>query len=197
MRSLLVSTLVLCLAVSASRAAVVIGNYYTRSAACSYTQKDATGEGGAVENALGRYSTNIWIGGDWTAGSAYTLRRVDVNVSSVVGDPSGHTYYAYIYSYNAGADDPDAVLDNGTSDALSGISGTGTQSFLWATGPSLSNATVYCLVLKKDGSADGSNYIKIGYKNTGTESVWQSSDGSTWNDLDTTAEFTLTTYSCE
>jgi len=147
-----------------------------------------------VRVALDSDDDYTYISESFTSTSAYTLKSFTVKLLRSWSDP-GLTITAKICTDNAGVPSSTCTTADATySTALLGVAPTEVR-FSIAAGYSIANATRYHIVLS---SALGTTtrYWRWYMLNTGTESLWLSADGSTWDYVDLSATAVFTTSTC-
>lgn len=118
--------------------------------------------------------------------SAETICAVSLYLKKV-GTPT-FDLTAEIWSYNGGANTPGTFIS--ASSAIASSTFTTSYVYYKFTGLSWSKSasTRYAIVIRRtSGATDGSNYVQWDSGNVGDQghdTVWNSSDGSTWNAVD-------------
>lgn len=144
-------------------------------------------------------SSDDWVAGDFTAGSSYTLCRVDVNMSRTANPASPDwNITACIYTDNGSFNPTTEVSCSTNTHAESTLSVSTTYTYMSFTGLSaaITSGTVYHIVLKGSG-VDGTNYPYIGLSSTNGAGHYAKSDGDgtgAWATLKTDRYIMFRTY---
>ena len=124
----------------------------------SYTSKNTTTNMFRTANNVDKLAFKF------TASAAYELDEVKIFLLRV-GTTDLGVFYAKIYTDNSG--EPSTTQVGGNSDGFDFLSVATTaadHSILWTSSlPSLSNGTVYWVVLDPSWTTDNANYIKFSY----------------------------------
>lgn len=177
--------LVTCLAYGQGMQPVGGVTVVAASGGCTDTKTDSQETDSDYEN-VGQASGNIWVATSFTAGSSYTLCKLEVLLEAWLYDPGiTPTITAYIYSDSSNT--PGSVVANGTmTNAPVDMSGWTDTSKNWLSsdfsGVSLTSSTVYWIVLKISGLDAGGSYPRWRVSSTAGSTV-ASSDGTTWGQV--------------
>jgi len=82
---------------------------------------------------------------------------------------------AQLWSYNSGTSKPNALIETGSSVAVT-AGGIRTATSTFAGTYTITNGTTYCIVVQTEGNI----YQQIRYSTTGGNGFWTSADASTW-----------------
>jgi hypothetical protein len=128
-----------------------------------------------------------YIAGSFTTTSAYTLCKVTVKLGYTTEAPATSLLSAEIWSDNAGT--PNAVLANGASNntidaaGLPACASRSDQTWTFATGPSLSDATKYWIVIRRPGDISKGGICMGEHSHAGQTNKY-SDDGASWTSGD-------------
>lgn len=113
---------------------------------------------------VGRYTTTLYVGGNFTTTSAYTLSSLKVSMVRV-GTATG-TLVAHIYATSAGAPTGSALATSGAVDRSSIGTSSGLIEFSGFS-LALSNATEYCIILQSS-AVNGDEDVRLEYEAGGS-----------------------------
>jgi hypothetical protein len=145
---------------------------------------------------IGRDSTKdyIYSAQSFTSTSAYTLKSFTVRLQRSWTDPE-LTITGKICTDNAGEPSTTCITADATVSTATFDTSSEYVRFSITAGYPIANATRYHFVLSS-GLGTINNYWKQYYLNTGTEIIYLSEDGTTWEAFDPTATAVFTTSTC-
>lgn len=159
--------------------------------ACT-VQKDQVSGAESDINALAADSGTTYVGGQFTAGSSYTLCAVTLRLRKV-GTPT-FTLNAKIYTNNAGS--PGTLVGTGSNNfSISSLTTSDGDASFTGLSASLTSGTVYWIVIQSTGSPnDFSNYGIVSGA-FGATTFRQSANGTTWSNGAGSIAIRFTSYS--
>lgn len=135
-----------------------------------------------------------YVGGEFTnIAEEYTVRRVQLSLSSG-GSGQDLTWTFEIREFAAG-EPSDVVLLSTTFTGNIPLATLTPYNIDFDPGIVLDASATYCVVLNRGGVSHLSNFITMGFLDTGTEKIVKDHDGvQPWTDVDTSATVYLKTY---
>lgn len=128
---------------------------------------------------IGNITDAAYVSTDFTAGSSYTLKQIDVYLGPTTGTPT-NDYTILLYSDDSG--EPDSLL--ATSSSTIDAGDLSSSEYVWLgvsfAGYSIVSGTTYHIVVSS--TVDTSNYVRWG-SNPGAGEMLRSADATTWSSL--------------
>jgi len=131
------------------------------SGACSDTPSAESNLGATDEIVLGYNDNSMQVGSMYSGTSTFDVCEYTASLREVAGDVSSHSYIAYAYSTVGGAGtNLDTLI--GTSDTISGSTITSSYTdILFTFSSSVTISQDDTIVIKKTGTSDSTNYIRV------------------------------------
>ena len=167
---------------------------FEKPAATCNTLKDSETGGEDGMQSFAEWSDDKWIATRFTSGSEYTVCKIVLYLMRT-GNPTG-TLKAYIYTHDAGENDPNVVVGTGSDTvAKSSIQTGSTEAVTFPNvNATLSDSTTYWVVIEASASEGESDFMSWGYDYDVSSYMKKDDDGSgTWGALytDRTGRFAL------
>lgn len=155
-------------------------------------QKDQVAGAESDINALAADSGTTYVGGQFTAGSSYTLCAVTLRLRKV-GTPT-FTLNAKIYTNNAGS--PGTLVGTGSNNfSISSLTTSDGDAAFTGLSASLTSGTVYWIVIQSTGSPNDFSDYGIVSGAFGSTTFRQSANGTTWSNGAGSIAIRFTSYS--